>query len=1177
MSSERSTVAVALCVASVLNLLTAEFYASDNSWSVYYVKPSDTEYCPPHFQPCHTLEYYVNYSNMTSNSTFLFLKGLHTLQFTAEIGNVTNLALIGVAGPEDSKIQCEGPAGFYFRQLIPGNLTISNLLFSNCGGDIAEGSCGALILDTVLHLNMTNVIVENSTGYGLLGYNILGNSFITGSVFRYNRATQDCLGGNTWFYYNNCPKLDTATSLVIDSSELLFGYQPHVQFRTLGSGGLNFAMNCTNVHVNATNLRLYGNEGYFAGNAQFYFMLFTNVSITLESSYLGAGQATRGAGALVAIDDDAAVNDKDSCGDNVALNQRYHKLVHLSNVKFSKNSAEWSGAGFQLEDRSPPGYKCTIQSVVIENSVFWKNFVQRSWFGGAAVRLCTYEYSVMVYDIHTKRNFQTEFRNTIFEDNAINSKDSNVAIVTLESYPNVTFTNCTFINNKATAIRAIQNDVIFQGNNSFYNNVGNFGTGLSLFMNSYMYLKPYTKLLFANNHARTVGGAIFTDLALKIPEMALPCFFQVLTEGVENTTEVDFINNTAGVAGSSLYGGYIDRCAALNTDSLATFKKIFHYNHSDPSVVSSDAVGVCFCSNSLKPDCQNKVFQVTAYPGGLLRIPAVLVGQLDGTVPGVIHSSFQNGNSTASIGNLQESQRISKAECALLSYSVFSTNRSENLTLLPEKAQDLDLPGGYNPAFLVVSLRQCPTAFVLSNVSGKPKCDCTPILSQHHAKCYIDNQTILRPPMTWIGYHKSTGNTSTESGVLFHQHCPFDYCNNDWSLITINSTDTQCLFNHSGILCGGCKPGLSLTLGSSLCQYCSDQYLALLTAFAAAGVVLVIFLVASNATVTEGTINGLIFYANIVRMNHDIFFPPQKYNVLSVFMAWINLDLGIRSCFYNGLDGYAMTWLQFAFPLYIWTIVIFVITLSRKYRIVAKLISKNAVKVLATLLLLSYTKLLRTIITVLSDVRTYIVYPDNSKRYVWLYDGNVDYLKGKHIYSFTTSVVFLLVLVIPYTLVLVSVQSLQAKSEWRILSWVNKLKPLFDAYTGPYRDKYRFWTGFLLLVRSILFFIFTFNTLGDPSLNLLVITLASLVLSLLFGVFHPVYKKRYCNILEFSFYLNLGAVSVAVCECQRWKPGCCDIHFYWHCFLHICWNCTLSCIPRCDLSSHNVCHLAVDM
>jgi len=145
------------------------------------------EYCPTQFQPCHILDYYVNNSNMTCNSTFLFLKGLHILHTTAEIGNVTNLALVGVAGPEDSKIQCEGTAGFYFWQLIPGNLTISNLLFSNCGGEIVNGQpCGALILDTVLHLNMTNVIVENSTGYGLLGYNLLGNTLITGSVFRYN-------------------------------------------------------------------------------------------------------------------------------------------------------------------------------------------------------------------------------------------------------------------------------------------------------------------------------------------------------------------------------------------------------------------------------------------------------------------------------------------------------------------------------------------------------------------------------------------------------------------------------------------------------------------------------------------------------------------------------------------------------------------------------------------------------------------------------------------------------------------------------------------------------------------------------------------------------------------------------------------------------------------------------
>ena len=39
--------------------------------------------------------------------------------------------------------------------------------------------------------------------------------------------------------------------------------------------------------------------------------------------------------------------------------------------------------------------------------------------------------------------------------------------------------------------------------------------------------------------------------------------------------------------------------------------------------------------------------------------------------------------------------------------------------------------------------------------------------------------------------------------------------------------------------------------------------------------------------------------------------------MLSVFIAWINLDFGIETCFYSGMDTYQKTWLQFAFPLYI--------------------------------------------------------------------------------------------------------------------------------------------------------------------------------------------------------------------------------------------------------------------
>ena len=62
-------------------------------------------------------------------------------------------------------------------------------------------------------------------------------------------------------------------------------------------------------------------------------------------------------------------------------------------------------------------------------------------------------------------------------------------------------------------------------------------------------------------------------------------------------------------------------------------------------------------------------------------------------------------------------------------------------------------------------------------------------------------------------------------------------------------------------------------------------------------------------------INGLVFYSNIVGANCTIFLPVESTNPFSVFIAWLNLDFGIGS-FYDGLDAYTKTWLQFAFPLY---------------------------------------------------------------------------------------------------------------------------------------------------------------------------------------------------------------------------------------------------------------------
>ena len=210
----------------------------------------------------------------------------------------------------------------------------------------------------------------------------------------------------------------------------------------------------------------------------------------------------------------------------------------------------------------------------------------------------------------------------------------------------------------------------------------------------------------------------------------------------------------------------------------------------------------------------------------------------------------------------------------------------------------------------------------------------------------------------WVGYNLS----AYEPGLIVHPYCPFDYCVSDRVTFTLNNTDLQSAHNRTGILCGSCKQGYSLELGTFHCTKCTNNNLALLVPFAAMGVALIILLFVCKLTVATGTISGLVFYANIVGPHHTIFLPVKSTDALSVFIAWLNLGFGIETCFYDGMDAYSKTWLQFVFPVYLWVLVGLMILVSHFSQRFANLLGNNPVSVLATLILLSYAKILRTLI-----------------------------------------------------------------------------------------------------------------------------------------------------------------------------------------------------------------------
>ena len=130
------------------------------------------------------------------------------------------------------------------------------------------------------------------------------------------------------------------------------------------------------------------------------------------------------------------------------------------------------------------------------------------------------------------------------------------------------------------------------------------------------------------------------------------------------------------------------------------------------------------------------------------------------------------------------------------------------------------------------------------------------------------------------------------------------------------------------------------------------------------------------------------------------------------------------------MNAYYKTWLQFVFPVYIWVLVGLLILISHFSKWFANLLGSNPVSVLATLILLSYAKVLSLSFTAVYI--TYLEHPNKPSEVVWMYDANIDYFSGEHIPLFVIAVLVFILLFICYTLLLLFSQWLQAISHLRL-------------------------------------------------------------------------------------------------------------------------------------------------
>ena len=641
--------------------------------------------------------------------------------------------------------------------------------------------------------------------------------------------------------------------------------------------------------------------------------------------------------------------------------------AHISQSEFVGNSASIRG-----------GVLWSVESKIFLKGIHMIGNAAR--YGGA---IYAYDSKLLVYGGYDRNNPMLYGIRTNIADNA--ADDSGGGIYLYRSNIDCYFSTwLTIAGNKANksggGIYAISSFVKIWSDKSslvrssihFTTNTAGVGGGIYLQSASELHIQKFKtskfyihvnvtikKINFTANKAE-YGGAIYTDDETNFRVCANSvnhdCFVQVTTSiGKDNLKDIVFKHNVAHKTGSDIFGGLLDRCKVnkymyaeirlsdstnniYNTDWIDGVTYLKDISNINIAKIASKPVRLCSCKSNNQPDCTYQPQHIHIRKGENFSVSLVAVDQVNHTIDNVdIFSSLSNKESGLGVG---QTIQITKNGCTNLNFNAYSPFESEELTLYA-KGPCKNIGMSQFNLYITFLNCTCPIGFQqrFTEANNKCECECDSNLHPYITSCNYSTKSLLRDGSFWIGYLNDTeSDDSDDYNYLIYPYCPLDYCltSNQKILVNLNienGADAQCANNRSGILCGVCVPGFSISLGTSRCIPCSNiwplYFFIILLVALLLGVALVAVLLILNITVAAGTLNGLIFYANIVGANSSSFYQHSTQFV-NVFISWLNLEVGFDICFFKGMNTYWKTWLQLAFPGYIILLVVVIILVSER-------------------------------------------------------------------------------------------------------------------------------------------------------------------------------------------------------------------------------------------------------
>ena len=1161
------------------------------------------------------------------SSTVIYLyPGSYTLKpgIETEVRNVSNVAIIGRESLNNSVIiNCEpkGSAGLSF--VFSNNTVLESVNLLYCGA--VQNSTSTIDKSSPLvyytyrvavyvlfcvNVRFTNVVFNSSNGTGLTIYNTVSTVSLENTSFILNGPYNYTVGGTgLQIQFSYCIPGDVNCST--ETEQIAPFYTSNATINIL-----NCTFRSNKAYRHYSYLRKIVNDGIhsfdFGRGGGISIILkghASNNDILLKHCSILQNYAHLGGGFYVSFHDTTSNNNVSIEDSEISGNVNYdaeenashhfdvdggggggkvifadlngssqNNLVYITKCEFTNNTAI-SGGGLWIE--TALNDISGGNNVSLENS----NFIHNTAFLGSGAYLSSGFRKKTITASLTSLNF--------ISNNPICSKDTQLfvflpcsGILYTKSLPIIIKGTMTFSNNTASAIEIhdANLDIRNGAHIKFTDNKSPFGGALALYDCSFITVYPNTSLMFINNTAEVLGGAIYSGSctgASQPATISVECFMRYIESNIHpnnwNTT-FTFINNTQNDTINALYAVSVSPCWWPEEKSTFVYRK---------------DINNTFCWNTLnytKSDCIHSVASAPAfvsytkgpfdiYPGQKLTLPSVF----DGTQRELQHAKLKACvvSGPASFGEHLQCMNTEVGRDLFLYYFCNQPNCTGKLSNqsihISVQTNGEGVVGLYRPTFDFNFIR-CSWPYDFDGIKCSFKLDYFNCPGPSDMKCGVGSDVSPKAE-----YCVTKTKNASDSGLVVG-HCPLAYNARPNYQPMLQGATQSCRSHHSGMLCGECEPSYGIPINSVYleCVDCRKSHFPGSLLFIIFEILpltfMVIFIILFDVKLTTGIMSGFVFYSQIITLDFPVWYYPAwfTFNAVSelidplahvhfnrlattLYSVW-NLNFltpippsSFPICISNHMEPLGFIAFWYIVPIYP-LILMFIITgwillyihgiklvvyvtrpvhqrLARFWRVLV--IEPSLIDSIAGIYVLCFTQLATNSFKLLHYTTWQSLEHENKFGKAFFFNGNIEYFGWPHAMYALLAIAILVFLVFLPTIFLLL---FPFKFFHRFLDCIKMRKQILiafgDVFTGTFRDgsdgsmDFRCFAGLYLLLRI---FILCFYYI--PSQHSEVILYLETATCLVFGgilmIFRP-FKRTITNFANFLIISLLGLMS-ALC------------------------------------------------